>query len=597
MNRTAVGHEFAPGSADRDDLREQQLDAILSHVVPASVIATSFALVLALYLAPFVDPPIAYAWFALKLAAAMPRFAVGLMWRRGIGRRRHERVQRWLMISLGVDGAVWGLTGVWASTESTETAILVLACLAGVSAVAALGLQVRVRATAAFVCPILVPLSVAFLLRTDSLGVFGASAALTVLVQTLIAASNFEMRMHREFAAQRQLAKAVADRSEVAEERARVAALREVVLARSTFLAKVSHELRSPIQGIVSALDVLDMRRDQPIADNDELVSRIRRSSVLLNTQVRDLLTLAKGEAGQLSVYPEAFDAAALVLALGDAAVDLASAKGLSVRIEVPPHPVFVVADGPRIDQILTNLVVNSVRSTDRGEVRVILRPFVDRMLVFEVADTGPGMPAEVIPTLTGSDPPASLVGHRGEGSGLGLAIVRTLVDLLGGSISIPAPRERGSTVVLNIPAEPAATDAHASRGADETGRMLIVDDREDVCDALSSVGSELGYECDTASSAAVAANLLAARRYDAVLLDIEMPIRSGAETAAEARRAGALNEGARFIGMSAGEVPDAVRRTFDAWLTKPISRGALRQALGMVDSGFRPSQPGLWAD
>jgi signal transduction histidine kinase len=87
-------------------------------------------------------------------------------------------------------------------------------------------------------------------------------------------------------------------------EHAHFAALNESTLARSAFLAKVSHELRSPLQGIVSALDVLSMRRGPTADADDELIGRIRRSSLLLNTHLRDMLTLAKGEAGRLEMRP-----------------------------------------------------------------------------------------------------------------------------------------------------------------------------------------------------------------------------------------------------------------------------------------------------
>ena len=101
-------------------------------------------------------------------------------------------------------------------------------------------------------------------------------------------------------------------------ERARLSVMHEVVAARSAFLAKVSHELRSPLQGIVSALDVLELRHGR--AGDDEIIGRIRRSSLLLNTHLRDLLTLARGEAGRLEMRPEPFEACALVESVAAAA-------------------------------------------------------------------------------------------------------------------------------------------------------------------------------------------------------------------------------------------------------------------------------------
>ncbi len=383
------------------------------------------------------------------------------------------------------------------------------------------------------------------------------------------------------------------------EERARLLARNESVVARSAFLAKVSHELRSPLQGIVSALDVLSMRRT-PGADADaELIGRIRRSSLLLNTHLRDMLTLAKGEAGRLEMRPEPFDACALVESVAASAADLASDKKLALIVDVPPSATFVVADGARIDQILTNLVINSIRYTDAGQVRLALAPYDPalRLLRFTVSDTGPGIPEAMLPTLLTPDRVVTGSERRGEGSGIGLAIVRTLVDHLGGQVDVQSQLGKGTTFTVAIPAEPVEADADDPARDAPSGRVLIVDDRDDVLDALASVVDELGFECDRTTSAAVAANLLASRPYDAVLLDIEMPIKGGAELAAETRRGKGPNAGTRFIGMSAAEVGDDVKLRFDACLAKPIDHGALRRALLGPGQGARPSQPGLWSE
>lgn len=383
----------------------------------------------------------------------------------------------------------------------------------------------------------------------------------------------------------------------IEEERARVSAMNELMVARSAFLAKVSHELRSPLQGIVSALDVLEMRHGR--SGEEEIIDRIRRSSLLLNTHLRDLLTLASGEAGRLEMRPEPFEACALVESVAAAAGPLAAAKSLRLGVEVPPEAVFVVADSARIDQILTNLVINSIRYTDVGQVRLSLDAYdlPARLLRFVVADTGPGIPADVLPTLLAPDRAQSGSERRGEGSGLGLAIVRTLVDHLGGKVDVASTLGQGTTFTIEIPAEPVPdADAHVERGSD-TGRVLVVDDRAEVLDALASVVDELGFECDRASSAAVGANLLASRSYDVALLDLEMPLKGGAALAAETRRGQGPNRNARFIAMSASVARQDAGRHFDACLSKPIDRDALRNVLLRVGTAARPSQPGLWSD
>lgn len=382
------------------------------------------------------------------------------------------------------------------------------------------------------------------------------------------------------------------------EERARLAAMHELAVARSAFLAKVSHELRSPLQGIVSALDVIEMRQRQVNPDDQELLARMRHASLLLNTQLRDLLTLAKGEAGRLQMHPEPFDAVALIDATVDSLNDLARAKGLELVTELPPGPLFVVADAARIDQVLTNLVINSIRYTESGQVRVSMRfdAAASASLRFVVADTGPGIPQEVLPTLFEPDKVLTGPARRGEGSGIGLAIVRTLVGHLGGTVVVTSQLGRGTVFTLSIPAEPIDPDSSEDEPSDFGARVLIVDDRDEVRNALVSVIDELGFDCDSAPSAAVAANLLAARRYGVVLLDVQMPVKSGAELAAETRSGNGPNRATRLIAMSANEWSGDAN--FAVCLTKPIDHAALRQALIGVSPGFsRPSQPGLWLD
>jgi len=245
----------------------------------------------------------------------------------------------------------------------------------------------------------------------------------------------------------------------IEEELARLAARHEDVVARSAFLAKVSHELRSPLQGIVSALDVLALRSGPKAGAEDEMIQRIRRSSLLLNTHLRDLLTLAKGEAGHLELRPEPFDACALVESVAASALDLARDKNLELIVERPPGALFVIADSARIDQILTNLIINSIRYTEAGQVRLTLHAYSSEKhaLEFVVADSGPGISEAMLPALLAPDRTISGSERRGEGSGIGLAIVRTLVDHLRGSVAVASSLGRGTTFTIEIPAEPVA--------------------------------------------------------------------------------------------------------------------------------------------
>ncbi|MEK7415509.1 MAG: HAMP domain-containing sensor histidine kinase, partial [Planctomycetota bacterium] len=177
-------------------------------------------------------------------------------------------------------------------------------------------------------------------------------------------------------------------------EQARVAALSQAATARSAFVATVSHELRSPLQSVIWALDAFEKHGVRNAAQSD-FVKTMRRSVNLLTRQLRDMLTLERSESGQLEVYPSAFDFCALVEDVGAAHRDLAATKGLALSIHLPDETLFVVADSSRIDQVLTNLVANAIRYTDTGQVHITLEPYhlETKTVRFSVSDTGRGIP------------------------------------------------------------------------------------------------------------------------------------------------------------------------------------------------------------
>ena len=152
----------------------------------------------------------------------------------------------------------------------------------------------------------------------------------------------------------------------------------------------------------------------------------------------------------------EPFDACALVESVAASAADLARDKKLELVVDVPPAATFVVADGARIDQILTNLVINSVRYTETGQVRIGLRRYAleERVLEFVVADTGPGVPDEMLPMLLAPDRTISGSARRGEGSGIGLAMTFRIVQLHNGKIDFFSEPGKGTTFVLRFPLE-----------------------------------------------------------------------------------------------------------------------------------------------
>jgi len=352
------------------------------------------------------------------------------------------------------------------------------------------------------------------------------------------------------------------------------------VRAKGEFLATISHELRSPLQTITSALDMLQRRTTGP--EQAEFINRIQRATDALGAQLRDLLTLARGEAGKLEMLPEAFEVCTLVSDLAEEHREAGQGKGLQFRVEVPQEPIFAVADPARLSQMLNNLVSNAVKYTNHGWVAVTLEPF-DAMkgrLCFRVEDSGPGIPQKFLPTVFAPFRRFGALDRTTESTGIGLSIVQTLANNLGATISVDSREGEGTAFRVEIPATLVSNDTPAAIGP-RVMRLLIVDDRKDILDGLESIAKELGYAADVAESAPVAANLLAAKQYDVVLIDLDMPIKRGKDLASETKRGGGINSETALVAISAADGQEVGRAwPFDGFLEKPISIRALRRAV-----------------
>ena len=367
---------------------------------------------------------------------------------------------------------------------------------------------------------------------------------------------------------------------------ARMASAEDALRAKSEFLSKVGHELRTPLQSILYALESFELRHKG--AEEATLVARVRRAAQSLSTHLFDLLTLARSEAGHLKLQARRCDVRAILGAVVDDAREVAEIRGLTLRFEAP-EPVDVCVDSVRLSQVFENLLSNALKYTDAGHVIVTLAPY-DRdgeRVRFQVSDTGRGIaPGDVAivfaPYERGRAAPASA-----ESSGIGLAVVKTLVDMMGGTIAVESEVGVGSTFIVEIPAVPAGTTL-----ANGARKVLLIDDLEEALSDLGALARHLGVEVLTASTASAATRLLETVRFDAVFFDLQMPTKTGVELAREARAGIGPNKGSRFIAMTAGEDTEAGQgEPFDDFARKPISSRALMRLLGLQAGADTPSR------
>ena len=354
----------------------------------------------------------------------------------------------------------------------------------------------------------------------------------------------------------------------VAEEQAK-AALKQSINTKAQFLSMVSHELRSPLQVIVSSVDLLEL--GTPEFERRTAVARIRRAALMLGVQLRDLLTIARGESGRYEGNPESFEATAFVADVAEVAAHAAREKGLTFTVQLPPPPVFVHADVQRISQVLANLVSNAVKYTKAGTVSVTLLPpdLPAGLMSFIVEDTGPGLPQRGIERLQTPLSRDEELRPREDGSGVGLTVVRTVSDHLNATLDIEAREGKGTRFKVTIPVVYEDPDELPTDTTPD-GLVLLVDDRADVSASITALVERAGHPCHVARSSAEAAILLAKNTYETAFFDLDLAGPSGVDLAQRVRREGGPNEHTYIVAITASR-PTIPVGLFDEVLIKPV--------------------------
>ncbi|MFZ1872956.1 MAG: ATP-binding protein [Chania sp.] len=363
---------------------------------------------------------------------------------------------------------------------------------------------------------------------------------------------------------------------------------------KNAFLGAIGHELRTSLQSIMSAIDVLVNTRFS--AEHGDTFQRLESAAQQIESQMKDLTDYAHLESGMMELRIVPFNARKLIEETADEVSLLSHKKHIKLICELEPNIPLIDSDPLRIRQILINLLTNAFKYTEHGTItlRSSLRHQPNGVvLIVEVTDTGIGIEETVLPHIfqpfTQLDQSHT---RRYSGIGMGLAIVHGLVELLKGTIKVSSEVKKGSTFVVSIPVEISTEELPAARPQLEASslkkeqQILVVDDNPAVGHAFITLLDKLGYQYELCDSSERALQKLLRRPYDALLLDLQMPGIDGTTVAKQLRSQRGPNRNIPIIGISA-YAPELLateqRAMFDDYLMKPVRMGTLSTSLAAL--------------
>ncbi len=373
--------------------------------------------------------------------------------------------------------------------------------------------------------------------------------------------------------------------------------------AKTEFLATMSHEIRTPMNGVLGAVQILD---DSPLdLDQKQLVSVIRESGENLVSIVDDILSLARVEAGKLTLERSPVN----TRELGETLIALfrpkAESKGVNLCLKLDPSfPEFILSDPQRLRQILLNLVGNAVKFTALGEVWLNFTSNAESQTVtFQVRDTGLGIETEKIPSLFQPFVQAdSSTTRQFGGSGLGLSIARRFVDAMGGEIHVESQLGKGSVFSVTLPCEatsapetppsaifpPVSPKGNATRGL----TVLLAEDNQVNQLIFRKMLIRLGCEVILAKHGREALDSLRDREIDLVLMDCQMPELDGYQTTRELRSWGGAYKTLPVIALTASAMAEDRQHCIDAGMNDFLSKPLLLSSLETALAQWSPTAP-----
>lgn len=409
--------------------------------------------------------------------------------------------------------------------------------------------------------------------------------------------------------AQERLEASLEERSRL---RASEIAAKEASRLKSDYLMATSHEIRTPIAGMIGMAELL-LSESNLTDSNRVAIGKILRSGEILLEMVGMVLDMGKVEAGKLDLEHRPF---LLDEIITDARIFSIAAdkKGLAFVEDVAPlFPKHVVGDMPRLRQVISNLLSNAIKFTSQGSVTLRVRQEEDAsrvVLTFQVVDTGIGIRKESISSLFKPFHQAETSTSRlYGGTGLGLAICKNLIDLMGGSIDLESEYQHGTTMTVRVPLAKAPDGLLSSlsspenaSGSDilrESVRILVADDNELIREIITKTLKKMRFQVRSAINGVEALRVIEKEHIDLILMDGQMPEMDGYETTRALRSSNeARLRKVKIIALTAsavqGDEEKCLGAGMDAYLTKPVRAATLEKTILEQLSKIPASERGL---
>ncbi|MBB4120630.1 ATP-binding protein [Martelella radicis] len=364
--------------------------------------------------------------------------------------------------------------------------------------------------------------------------------------------------------------------------------------AKSDFLAVMSHEMRTPLNGVMGLLDMLSETR--LTRKQRDYVETAISSGEILQNHIDDVLNVTRIEAGVTRLNPVRFEIAPLLTELKKMNDPAARRRGNTIETETAAGATFCDQDRHGLRQVLINLVGNAVKFTENGTIVLKAAPHgEDGWIEFTVSDTGIGISQEdarrIFDDFVMLDPSYK---RTAPGSGLGLGISRRLVDLMGGEIGVESEPGKGSRFYLRLPplevsehkpAEAERSEAVTPVVAQANLSVLLVEDNETNRFVAREMLKKHGCRITEAHDGIEGVEKAAGERFDVIFMDVSMPRLDGIGATRAIRESEGLSRDTPIIGLTAHALPDERRRLEEAGMVdcivKPLRSAKVREVIG----------------